>query len=264
LDSCQIFSNGRQGILIWNGAGSFEAVKYEVHTNKHESGITVMENKPHEASFSQCKVYSNGVAGIAVQDKGLARIEECKIYDNNDGVLIQGTSTAHVQDCDVKNNGSNGIFVGFDHKSGRVNIRNNRLQDNQTMGLFLGPGVTENVAAEGNTESGNLGLPCCNPSSVIFKRLANPGGEVNPQLRQWAKRIQKNHSENAFSNAILGCGFCGKLPAKSEKFDKCSRCMAVVYCSKECHKKGWKAGHKKVCNPTKVKHPSFVEPGESV
>ena len=40
------------------------------------------------------------------------------------------------------------------------------------------------------------------------------------------------------------CGSCG-LPKPDMK--KCSRCKTVVYCSKECQIKDWKAGHKHAC-----------------
>ncbi|MDR3736462.1 MAG: zinc finger MYND domain-containing protein [Acidobacteriaceae bacterium] len=42
------------------------------------------------------------------------------------------------------------------------------------------------------------------------------------------------------------CGYCNK-PQGEGKFDMCSACKKVYYCSKECQLKDWKAGHKAVC-----------------
>lgn len=52
--------------------------------------------------------------------------------------------------------------------------------------------------------------------------------------------IQKEVAEQTLEK----CGSCG-LPKPDMK--KCSRCKKVVYCSKECQLKDWKAGHKHVC-----------------
>jgi len=42
------------------------------------------------------------------------------------------------------------------------------------------------------------------------------------------------------------CSCCGKT-SDEKKFPRCKRCKRVAYCSKECQKKHWKAGHKKDC-----------------
>lgn len=42
------------------------------------------------------------------------------------------------------------------------------------------------------------------------------------------------------------CASC-KKPQGTTKFQVCSRCKRVLYCSKECQVKDWKAGHKIVC-----------------
>lgn len=42
------------------------------------------------------------------------------------------------------------------------------------------------------------------------------------------------------------CAECGKSPVH---LMRCSQCKAVYYCSKECQRQGWKAGHKALCKP---------------
>lgn len=42
------------------------------------------------------------------------------------------------------------------------------------------------------------------------------------------------------------CAFCKKVQGDT-KFDMCSLCKKVYYCSKDCQVKDWKAGHKTVC-----------------
>ncbi|KAF8951913.1 hypothetical protein BDZ97DRAFT_1656283 [Flammula alnicola] len=54
---------------------------------------------------------------------------------------------------------------------------------------------------------------------------------------------------------ILTCYYCNKdLPSNQMK--RCSRCLLVTYCSKECQAISWKASHKQNC---KI-HPSIASP----
>lgn len=44
------------------------------------------------------------------------------------------------------------------------------------------------------------------------------------------------------------CGTCGAQPAGERKFQRCARCNAVSYCSRECQQRGWQVlGHKRTC-----------------
>jgi hypothetical protein len=71
MDSCSIFANAAQGVMVWNGAGSFIASKCEVYSHKFECGVIVAENSK-DSTFTECSIYSNELAGICVQEKGRA------------------------------------------------------------------------------------------------------------------------------------------------------------------------------------------------
>ncbi|KAL9976023.1 hypothetical protein ACROYT_G013253 [Oculina patagonica] len=43
------------------------------------------------------------------------------------------------------------------------------------------------------------------------------------------------------------CAFCKQMDTEGITLKKCSACKAVVYCSTQCQKKDWKAGHKQKC-----------------
>jgi hypothetical protein len=49
------------------------------------------------------------------------------------------------------------------------------------------------------------------------------------------------------------CEACGQVGADK----RCSRCMGSVYCSIECQRKHWKAGHKHKC--AKAEKPSAAK-----
>lgn len=284
LEDCNIFANRRQGNVVWNKAGDMTAVRCEVHSHHAESGILVMENSPSLADFCECKIHSNTYAGVAVQKRGNVRLTHCKISSNCDGVLIQESGHASVKEGEVFNSRVNGLFVGYDH-TGQATIINYKLNDNSFKGLFLGSGQNQRLYKTGNTQEGNRGLRCTLPTSVK-QRLKNRGFN-SLVTRRWAKGVKRNETalpgtrpnpapatiyESRFddlltkspscsiANAVLGCGFCQKMPAKGIQFSRCAKCMAVTYCNHECQTKHWKAAHKKTCTPPKAKYPSFIDP----
>ena len=50
----------------------------------------------------------------------------------------------------------------------------------------------------------------------------------------------------------IECAYCQK-PQGATKFEFCSVCKKVYYCSKDCQVKHWKAGHKTICGKPKHK-----------
>lgn len=66
----------------------------------------------------------------------------------------------------------------------------------------------------------------------------------------------KENEENESSSALgvgLPCGQCDKRPPVGEEFLMCSGCNQVPYCSADCQRTSWRAGHKQVCKTLKNK-----------
>uniref|UniRef100_A0A7S2PP54 MYND-type domain-containing protein n=1 Tax=Leptocylindrus danicus TaxID=163516 RepID=A0A7S2PP54_9STRA len=55
------------------------------------------------------------------------------------------------------------------------------------------------------------------------------------------------------------CDACGKTYAElgMKQLKKCTRCMNAFYCSVECQRTQWRAGHKEAC-----RKPGQIEPGD--
>ena len=43
------------------------------------------------------------------------------------------------------------------------------------------------------------------------------------------------------------CNYCLKIPTTASIMQRCSKCRAVYYCSRECQAKDWGRGHKELC-----------------
>jgi Right handed beta helix region len=229
---------------VWNEAGRLEATNCEIHSQKNESGVMVRENRPSEAVLRKCRIHSNGLAGVVVEDKGFAKLHNCMIRDNVDGVLIQGSATVDIHKCTVAYNRSHGVFVGFDHKSGYVKVIKNRLVDNQGNGVFVGCGRSERVFLKDNEETNNKGKPNL---SILPKHVMGTSFS-GAQLRKWAIRVSKNPAYSSefegmaveskiqvltgqVAQRVLACAFCGTPAPREAPFKKCARCQALSYCS---------------------------------
>mmetsp|Transcript_52007 Transcript_52007/g.153475 ORF Transcript_52007/g.153475 Transcript_52007/m.153475 type:complete len:180 (-) Transcript_52007:114-653(-) len=57
--------------------------------------------------------------------------------------------------------------------------------------------------------------------------------------------------DHGHGNEQKPCAGCGKTASQAEVDGKplkqCARCKAVAYCSQDCQRRDWKAGHKRVC-----------------
>jgi hypothetical protein len=275
-EACHFYSNGRQGILVWHGAGQLTATRCAIHSNTKESGILISEAA---ALLESCRIYGNAKAGVVSQQKGSVQLVRCEVHDNCEGVLIQDTGSASVEQCDVFSNRANGIFVGFDH-CGTAAIVDNKVHDNRSRGII--GGNTGKVVVRGNVEHNNRGLP-----PLLPKELA--GGIPNTPSPKYLKRLKKN--KEGFTNALaeplsehfLGhlvrekiqaisddmlqsmetlvskCGFCKAAPSGDGRFSVCSRCGAFSYCSLNCQRAHWKQEHKLHCKPKSVKYPAFID-----
>ncbi|KAJ8607998.1 hypothetical protein CTAYLR_008244 [Chrysophaeum taylorii] len=152
LKECTFHSNGKQGLMVWKKAGALAATRCDFHSNQRDSGALIEENDGNEASFDHSNFFGNESCGIAIQRKGRARLNCCRVHENRvEGILIQDTGSAIVKGCTVFSNWSNGIFVGFDHR-GTATIADNVVHDNQSAGLLLGTGSANDRVVVRNNE----------------------------------------------------------------------------------------------------------------
>lgn len=288
MDLCSVFGNGKQGVMVWHGAGAFHATRSEVHSHKQESGVLVEENQ-QAAVFKSCHIYGNNFAGAVVQKKGRMRLVQCKVHSNLEGVLVQESGTSFIESCEIYGNKATGIFIGYDH-TGTASLVKNIVRDNHCHGILLGTGRNDRVTLCDNVERGNLGRP---PMTMPASFSNGDSRDQKMKSRQWAKSVKKSGGSAAKAAAasndmppffrmaaermeadfgktedlILACGFCKKPESDisgHKKFLKCAKCLVVSYCSAKCQTAHWKAGHKKECTEPLPAFPSFMNKEVSV
>jgi tetratricopeptide (TPR) repeat protein len=281
LEGCHFYSNGRQGIMVWQGAGALKATNCEIHSHQMESGVLVSEA---EAILHLCKIYGNCGAGIVSQQKGNLLVTDCEVHSNLEGILIQDTGSGRVERCNLHSNNSTGVFIGFDHR-GSAAVIDNRACNNRSKGVLVGN--SRNVVVRGNTESGNLGFIPKVPTVLLkSKKQTVPSAKYFKRAKKnkaSAKKAPTASAPSSFIDCILDqrglnqfdildgietyhgrCSFCHLPPQENKKpFAKCSRCKIVSYCSPKCQKSDWSM-HKKSCHDASIKYPSFLDNNTSV
>ncbi|KDR69435.1 hypothetical protein GALMADRAFT_160447 [Galerina marginata CBS 339.88] len=76
-------------------------------------------------------------------------------------------------------------------------------------------------------------------------RLPPQGQPTYPEesSKKFSENLKVSRRGKLWSPA---CSHCGKPPSDDERFSKCARCKAMVYCSRQCQKKDW-PDHKSSC-----------------
>ena len=90
-------------------------------------------------------------------------------------------------------------------------------------------------------------------ASIVF--LRNSGPRVAKKERTWARETAEGGSgegqpvvpSNCDAISQKRCNYCSKVVTGSKPLLRCSKCKAVVYCSKICQKEHWLT-HKVLCS----------------
>ena len=98
---------------------------------------------------------------------------------------------------------------------------------------------------EAEREGMMQGLAAANPGQTRIEFGGPQTQEVFEQVASLPPSAAKAGSDMAHAD-MRTCDYC--KAGSATKLQKCSRCMSVAYCSKECQRSAWKA-HKKTCTP---------------
>ncbi len=80
------------------------------------------------------RILNSSNEGIVVVSSGRAEIRDNFISANNDGVVVVGCDGLVMKGNQVEGNRSNGVFL---QGGAIVEMRENKLQDNDGIGLFI-------------------------------------------------------------------------------------------------------------------------------
>ena len=153
-----------------------------------------------EIILQSCKIYANGFAGVVSQQKGNLLAIKCEVlHDDLEGIMIQDTGCAKVEQCKAHSNRSNGIFVEFDQRGSAALIGNHAFS-NRKKGVLL-VGSSRNVVVCGNNESRHLGLP--------------PAGLLVPAAGIFHSAKQRVPSDKYFQCVKKNTAFAKKAPNNS-------------------------------------------------
>jgi hypothetical protein len=126
------------------------------------------------------------------------------------------------------------VRIAYHYHSNAVNFRSSQLEEKETVLSFRWCAACE---IERNME---LDIAASVPG---LKTLNQLNKLTDKQI--WDAMVKSNQKMMGASRRC--CNHCDKSEAKWGDYQLCSRCKNACYCSKECQKSHWKAGHKKEC-----------------
>ena len=148
-------------------------------------------------------------------------------------------------------------------------------------------GNSRKVEAHDNVEYGNLGLPPHHPMGLnpkaysvlkslkrmkkIIKKNIQKATEESKPVSLFDSILKTGYKEHGTHDKVMEelkealdrCANCKELPSDDKPFARCSRCKMIFYCSSKCQKVHW-SEHKKTCNDTSIKYPSFLDNNISI
>jgi hypothetical protein len=283
--NCVIRNNKGMGIEIRNG-GIATISHCRFIDNRHAAIIGYRNGK--NIDVSDCTIIGGGDSGILIAEGCTSLIRRTKISGcKMAGIAVEQKGSAIIQDCDIQK-----CYHGILAQTGKckVDITNSNIINNKDYGLFIGQDCVGCIILEGNTMNPNGRSSLLQDSGHLC--VVSLNGVVQVPNGRWEKmapalvaEIEKNANERlaqsrpeefngalkivherarkkaGLTTGVPKCASCDELEPIDEKFLKCSNCLAVLYCSKDCQKEHWKS-HKKECKK-RVKYPTLLDPLKS-
>ncbi|GFH55703.1 hypothetical protein CTEN210_12179 [Chaetoceros tenuissimus] len=100
-------------------------------------------------------------------------------------------------------------------------------------------------------------MECLNTATLIKLRDKVPRPHYT---KEELDKFEKEVGLGLYSAEKYFCGFCNAKKSNKVNLRLCSGCKNAWFCSRECLKKAWKAGHKAKCKPLIGRHVSHMYP----
>ena len=196
-------------------------------------------------SATDCSVQGAGLTGVEVQGGATAEVTGFDIKDCKRGIVVRGEGSHADVRGETSISGCSLVGVGA-VLGGQVSLTDVEVHHCK-VGLFADDDPTSKVTATrvnvhhmDNFEyRGNVVI-------VPDRPAAGPSSSAAP-----ASLLPPSPSSTT-NKTCANCGVSATLLAQDDrKLLMCSQCRSVRYCSRECQRAHWKAGHKAECNAHK-------------
>ena len=198
--------NNLFGIKITN-SNNIEIKENSIHDNK-KTGIYVFETSPensvNNAEVLKNEIYNNSSRGISVATNGNWKnsdwnIEDNKIFNNNYGIRLVNTGQSIIQDNEITESGSYGIFIRSmgEAQTSQIEIEKNIINASFKSGIYL--------TADSNSALENVNMK----KNKIYNSedgIWFAGNAENSQIKNNIFTRNKIYSNNRFGMVFFGKG----------------------------------------------------------
>lgn len=172
LTNCIITNNKAYGLVIKNTAsGNFSNC---IINNSGFSGIVI--KSPVKSVFLNCDIFNNGGNGVKISNGprlkmgATSKFENCKLYDNKNGILIYNKANPILQDCEIYSNKVYGIWIKNDINGIYPSCF---IHDNTVQNIFSQKKYNTDIQSTIKSNNGNTTV--ISPKPQITTLQAEPG-----------------------------------------------------------------------------------------
>jgi hypothetical protein len=264
ITDCEVQDSTYDGISLKENGGPVAIEDCWVHDNG-QTGIYLQEVN-YEVVIRDCNISGNDDYGIYASGGGgiSISISNCTISGSNDydGVSI-GINSATIQDCVIKNNAGDGIYIAH-AGSGTSAILHNRIENNGGDGIKADGWSTFGCDIMYNKIGGSAGHGISLDSTLpggtadVYSNWIYDSGACGVKVKDWV-------SADLWNNTIVA-STVGGIDVDSDAQadvnnciiwdcnDDMNNCTATYSCISDCNDAG---GTGNICGPTN--NPSFLD-----
>jgi hypothetical protein len=174
VENCDISNNSKCGI-VFSSTHIVANISSSLFSNNGEDGIHIPGSGKHyiAVNIADCSIVKNGMNGIFANHGCSVAVNNSTISDNSYHGIQKVYSTLIVDQCEIENNGLDGVNSKGDYLNELVVIANSNVSFNNNIGINLwhgggNPGGGEPVTLFANTITFNqVGVALRGPTSEL-------------------------------------------------------------------------------------------------
>lgn len=206
IDGCQVYENGRQGIVVQSDSTTVSSCTVRGNGTGSDAGILVNAIR---TMITGCEIASNTAFGIDLGGAERPTVSNCSIHDNTgSGINVGGSQQVLIEGNQFADNGGAAVAVnrydggggyGFTLEGGQVHINLNRIINTVSNALYgiICSDLPSNVRITNNS----FQWPDANGNRCIYAPIKS--GEIAGNVLERTGALHSSYVMNAAATLVV-------------------------------------------------------------